>query len=58
MAKFNVTYSDGTSRVEEASDCSTVEQFINTRFGSSSGVSKVKVTLAEEESKVVKPSRK
>jgi len=33
MAKFEVTYADGTVKVEEQSDCHTLEQFINCRFG-------------------------
>lgn len=46
--KFKVIYSDGTVRHEEASDCTTVDQFINTRFGTSSGLDKITVTLAEK----------
>lgn len=44
MATFNVTYPDGTKRTETQSDCSTMEQFINCRFGSAD-TSKVKVEL-------------
>lgn len=46
--KFKVIYSDGTVRYEEASDCVTVDQFVNTRFGTSSGLDKITVTFAEE----------
>lgn len=48
MATFNVTYSDGTEKVEVASDCNTVEQFINSRFGTSSGLDNIQVELVEE----------
>ena len=52
MAKFNVEYADGTKKVEEQSDCATVEQFISCRFGTCD-TSKVKVTLDGEEKKPV-----
>lgn len=48
MAKFLVTYADGSQKTEEQSDCSTVEQFINCRFGSAD-ISDVKVELADGE---------
>lgn len=55
MAQFNVEYADGSKKVEEQSDCATVEQFINCRFGSAD-ISKVKITLvgAEEAPKKAK----
>ena len=49
MAKFQVIYSDGTTNEEVASDCSTVEQFINTRFGTNSALDKIKVELIEDQ---------
>lgn len=60
MAQFKVTYSDGSKTLETASDCNSVEQFLNTRFGSSSGLDKVKVEMvgAEPESPVIKSGRK
>ena len=57
MAQFNVTYKDGTEKVEEQSDCSTVEQFINCRFGSAD-TSSVKVTLVGEEAPAPKKAKK
>jgi hypothetical protein len=48
MGTFNITYSDGTEKVETASDCDTVDQFINSRFGSSSGQDSIIVTLQGE----------
>jgi hypothetical protein len=47
MAKFKVEYSNGVVQEHEQSDCHTVEQFINCRFGSCD-TSSVKVTLLEE----------
>lgn len=35
MAKFLIKWTTGKSEVVEQSDCRTVEQFINCRFGSS-----------------------
>ena len=58
MAQFKVTYSDGTEKVETASDCATVEQFLNSRFGSSSGRDKVKVELIGEEKSAEKKAAK
>jgi hypothetical protein len=46
--KFRVTYSDGTVKEETSSDCSTVEQFINSRFGTCSALDKIKVELIED----------
>jgi hypothetical protein len=57
MAIFNVEYADGTSKVEEQSDCSTVEQFMNCRFGSAD-TSKVKVTIVGEEAPAPKKTAK
>lgn len=59
MAKFKVTYADGSSKVEEQSDCSTVKQFINCRFGSAD-TSKVEVELFTEAkpNEVKKPTKK
>jgi hypothetical protein len=46
MASFEVTYADGTVKVEEQSDCHTAEQFINCRFGSAD-TSKISVELVK-----------
>ena len=51
MATFNVIYSDGTERTEVASDCHTIEQFINSRFGTSVDLDKVKVSMKDVETK-------
>lgn len=32
--KFKITWPDGQAEVVEQSDCSTVDQYINCRFGS------------------------
>lgn len=47
MAKFKITYTDGKVEEVEQSDCHTVEQMINCRFGSCD-ISGVKVELAGE----------
>lgn len=47
MAKFKITYADGKVEEVEQSDCHTVEQMINCRFGSRD-TSGVKVELAGE----------
>lgn len=57
MAIFNVEYADGSVKTEEQSDCSTVEQFVNCRFGSAD-TSKVKVTLVGEEAPAPTESEK
>lgn len=33
MAKFEIKWPDGKVEIEERSDCVTVEQYINSRFG-------------------------
>lgn len=33
MAKFTTTWSTGKKETVEQTDCATVEQFVNTRFG-------------------------
>lgn len=59
MTTFNVTYSDGTEKVEVASDCDTVEQFLNSRFGTSSGRDQAKVELeGEVKAEATKPATK
>lgn len=57
MAQFNVEYSDGSKKVEEQSDCSTVDQFINCRFGGAD-TSGIKVTLVGEEAPTPKKAAK
>lgn len=48
MATFSVTYADGTTKTEVQSDCETVEQFLNCRFGSVD-TSSIKVSIEGEE---------
>lgn len=49
MAKFKITWPNGKSEKVEQSDCETVEQYINCRFGR--GVkSDAKVTLIKPKS--------
>jgi hypothetical protein len=50
MSKFHIVWPDGTEEDAVHDDCSTVEEFINCRFGSSDS-SKAKITLVEEEVK-------
>ena len=53
MATFKTTWEDGSTEVLQKSDCATVEQFINSRFGA--GVTPTaKVELLEPET--VKPA--
>jgi hypothetical protein len=46
MAKFKIEWSKGKVEVVEQSDCQTVEQFINCRFGSNAKPA-AKVTLVK-----------
>lgn len=46
MAKFSVKWPDGREEVIEQSDCKTVEQFVNCRFGSAN--TGAKVSLADD----------
>ena len=57
MAKFKIEYSNGSVQEVEQSDCHTVEQFINCRFGSCD-TSKIKVTLADETAPAPKKTTK
>lgn len=57
MAHFNVEYADGVKKVEEQSDCHTVEQLMSCRFGSCD-TSKVKVTMVGEEAPEPKKAKK
>jgi len=50
MAKFEVKWKDGKTEIDERSDCATVEQYINSRFGRNAKP-EAKVTLADEASK-------
>lgn len=56
MAKFKITYTDGKVEEVEQSDCHTVEQMINCRFGSCdhSGVKVELVGEAKEQPTVAK----
>ena len=56
MAKFQVEWSKDHVEIVEQSDCQTVEQFINCRFG---GGKKplVKVTLVKEKGEKTKDAR-
>lgn len=51
MAKFEITWSTGQKEMVDQSDCGTVEQLINCRFGRGFDVEAhgVKVELAGEE---------
>ena len=55
MAKFHIVFASGKTETVEQSECSTVEQFINVRFGRGIDPSKfgTKVTLDGEEKKPV-----
>ena len=55
--KFKTTWPDGREEVREQSDCTTVEQFINTRFGSG-GCGEAKVTLVETSAPTVVKAKK
>ena len=57
MAKFKVIYSSGIVQECEQSDCFTVEQFINCRFGTCD-TSSAKVELVGEEPVEAKPAKK
>ena len=58
MAKFKITYTSGKVEEVEQSDCYTVEQMINCRFGSCdiSGV-KVELVGSTEEPKKTEPKQ-
>lgn len=45
--KFKVEFPNGRTEVVEQSDCDTVEQYVNTRFGRNVQT-EAKVTLADE----------
>jgi hypothetical protein len=53
MAKFKVDYPDGSSEVVEQSECTTVEQFINVKFGSAPAAKVSLVGAVEEPAKKV-----
>ena len=59
MAKFKITYTDGKVEEVEQSDCRTVEQMINCRFGSCdiSGVKVELISSTDEPKKSVKPKK-
>ena len=60
MSKFQIEWSKDRVEVVEQSDCKTVAQFMNCRFGAGKKVS-VKVTLVQAETnveKAPKPSKK
>jgi hypothetical protein len=55
--KFQIEWPDGKKEIVEQSDCKTVEQFVNCRFGSSK--TKAKVTLVDKpEAKVASKAQK
>ena len=59
MAKFEVKWSDGKTEVDERSDCSTVEQYINSRFGrNAKPTAKVSLVGVVAKEEVVKKSAK
>ena len=60
MAQFEITYPNGVREIVNQSDCSTVKQFINTRFGTNrQGGAKVKLMSDTESTpKPAKPAKK
>lgn len=60
MAKFKITYTSGKVEEVEQSDCHTVEQMINCRFGScdTTGVKVELVGEAKEPQAVAKKAAK
>lgn len=50
MAKFTVKWGNGKTETVEQSECTTVEQFVNVRFGSQ-GAGKAEVTVEGQEKK-------
>ena len=57
MAKFKITYADGKVEEVEQSDCRTVEQMTNCRFGSCDTTG-VKVELVGEEKELQTVTKK
>lgn len=56
--KFKVEFPNGKTEVVEQSDCNTVEQFINTRFGrGAKPEAKVDLAGAEVEKETEKPKK-
>lgn len=61
MAKFRITYKSGAVEECEQSDCETVEQFANTKFGSvdyAACETKIEMAGEEAEKPAVKPVKK
>ena len=58
MAKFQVEWDDGKVEVVEQSDCSTLEQYLNCRFGAGKEVPAKVVQLDGIEEKPAKKSAK
>lgn len=56
MAKFQVEWSKDRVEVVEQSDCNTVEQFMNCRFGAGKKVT-AKVSLVDTEAKAEKATK-
>lgn len=52
MARFKITWDSGVETEYEQSDCNTVEQFINCRFGAGAKPT-AKVELAVEKAEAV-----
>lgn len=57
MAMFVIEWEDGTVEEVEQSDCATVEQYINCRFGTRADGTTAKVSL-KDEAPVTKKSTK
>lgn len=55
--KFKIEFPNGKSEVTEQSDCATVEQFINTRFGRGAKP-EAKVSLVSEKAAPVAAEEK
>ena len=58
MAKFQVEWDDGKVEVVEQSDCATLEQYLNCRFGAGKEIPAKVVQLDGIEEKPAKKSAK
>lgn len=58
MAKFQVEWDDGKVEVVEQSDCNTLEQYLNCRFGAGKEIPAKVVQLDGIEEKPAKKSAK
>ena len=58
MAKFQIEWDDGKIEVVEQSDCNTLEQYLNCRFGAGKEIPAKVVQLDGIEEKPAKKSAK